>query len=632
MSRDQKGQKPGQGSYNGYPQNGAAGQTGGYAWPNQNSGRQGAGYFQQNTWNQSQNQGNAYQQPAGWNPNQNTPYQQGAYAAPQGMGYAGQAGYGQPAAGTGQAQAGGIGQAGYNPQQNGYAQQGAWSQSGSYPAGGGYGSMSGSGRQAAYPAGGGYGPVNGSGAQAGYPAAGGYAPMNGSGSQPVYPGGYGPMNNSGRQAAYPGNGGYGSMSGSGRQAAYPAGGYPNPQGSAANGNSGQYIPQTPYGNGYPAGQGYPYPQGYTPYNQMGRNTTTTESGRQIPLNGAGYVPPPAKVRKAPFQLTDPWLILLSALLLILFAAGMFAPGLGILKWVFLALAVMSTVFLWIRPVTAENKRICYTAVFGALCLVTAVSLATGMAGTAGKNQPNSGNDNTLQNRLNQTAQTTNLSVGVAVDAQSGQTINSIAASAPTATPEPEEDNSAVERLKTFFYYWSANQIDEMLTLSSPSWLSSVESPKTAMFSIMANRKPGEPTPINITGTNEDQSRTVTIVVVMDKNDKKEPKTYQMNVMMMKENDQWYVDPPSLKSNDVLETENPNEVVTASPSPTPVTNGSTILYYNPDGGAKYHLDPYCKSAHEKNLPFKGQFTYAEVNDQKYAKLTPCNVCGAPLRGQ
>ena len=56
----------------------------------------------------------------------------------------------------------------------------------------------------------------------------------------------------------------------------------------------------------------------------------------------------------------------------------------------------------------------------------------------------------------------------------------------------------------------------------------------------------------------------------------------------------------------------------------------MLYYNPDGGTKYHLDQNCKSTHAKYLPMKGHFTYGEINDAKYANLSPCNVCAAPLR--
>jgi hypothetical protein len=117
---------------------------------------------------------------------------------------------------------------------------------------------------------------------------------------------------------------------------------------------------------------------------------------------------------------------------------------------------------------------------------------------------------------------------------------------------------------------------------------------------------------------------------MDRNNGMDPVKYRLSVLMVKESGDWYVDPQSLKTYDEAETPDPALEATATPSPEPLVNGSTILYYNPDGGTKYHLDPNCKSTHAKFLPFKGHFTYAEVNDDKYKNLSPCNVCAAPLR--
>ena len=61
-----------------------------------------------------------------------------------------------------------------------------------------------------------------------------------------------------------------------------------------------------------------------------------------------------------------------------------------------------------------------------------------------------------------------------------------------------------------------------------------------------------------------------------------------------------------------------------------TSPDEILYYNPDGGSKYHTALYCLSTNSKYLPYKGKFTYAEINDEKYSSLQPCHVCGAPGR--
>lgn len=58
----------------------------------------------------------------------------------------------------------------------------------------------------------------------------------------------------------------------------------------------------------------------------------------------------------------------------------------------------------------------------------------------------------------------------------------------------------------------------------------------------------------------------------------------------------------------------------------------VLYCNPDGGVKYHLNPRCVSVHSRYLPLAGQFLYGELNDAPYAALKPCAVCGAPLRSE
>ena len=61
-----------------------------------------------------------------------------------------------------------------------------------------------------------------------------------------------------------------------------------------------------------------------------------------------------------------------------------------------------------------------------------------------------------------------------------------------------------------------------------------------------------------------------------------------------------------------------------------SDNDVILYYNPNGGTKYHLDQNCKSTHAKYLPMKGTFYYSQINDEEYVNLKPCNVCNAPAR--
>ena len=425
-------------------------------------------------------------------------------------------------------------------------------------------------------------------------------------------------------AGYPGTtygqpGGYQQTSAPGA-ASYPYTGSQQPAGS--------YIPQTPYSQGYtsPGYQAQPgYNQGYNPYQQMGRApqmpvNPQQETVGQVPLNGGGYVPPPVPVKRGPFVMTDAYLLILSAVLLALFALGMFVPGMGILKWVFLALAAGTIALFWIKPMIESNKRLCYTIVFGLLIIVTAIGFLTGGGKTT-------------------TTQTGRDQVNVSSQGQNTQNTGEIPAAnvtptpaAATNTPEPDMDSVLTERLRMFFSYWAANRQDDMLTLCSPSWISKQENPKTALFALMATRTPKEFDVENISGTPNDTSRTVTVNSLMDRSNGKDPVRYRLSIIMDKDvsDGQWYVNPKSLQTYENADTPDPSITATPAATATPHVDSSTILYYNLDGGKYYHLDPNCKTTAPKYLPFKGHFTYAEINNDKYKDLKPCAICGAPSR--
>ncbi len=383
--------------------------------------------------------------------------------------------------------------------------------------------------------------------------------------------------------------------------------------------AGSYIPQTPYSQGYtsPGYQAGGYAQGYNAYGQMGRATQEPnfpqEKTGNVPLNGGGYYPQPVPVRRQPFVLTDIYLLILSALLLCLFVLGMWV--ITPLKWVFLAIATGAIILLWIKPMTASNKRLCFTIVFVLLAALTIFSL---IPIGAGKDD------------------TTNVTPAN-TSAVSGQNVSTAAETTPkpavTNTPEPNADYEVLQRLRTFFDYWAVNRQDDMLTLCSPSWASQEDNPKTALFALLRNRTPNNMVEENISGTSNDLSRTVTVVSEMDRNNGKPAVKYRMNIMMDKEADgQWYVNPKSLLSYDDADTPDPSITNTPAPTNTPAVYPNTVLYYNPGKGEYYHLDPNCKRIAEKYLPLKGHFTYAEINDEKYKKLKPCAVCGSPLREQ
>ena len=83
------------------------------------------------------------------------------------------------------------------------------------------------------------------------------------------------------------------------------------------------------------------------------------------------------------------------------------------------------------------------------------------------------------------------------------------------------------------------------------------------------------------------------------------------------------------------TATPIPTMPVLPTPPPLMDASAapddlVLYYNPDGGRNYHLDPRCGTVHVQYLPLKGMFTWGEINDAPYADLRNCAFCGAPVR--
>ena len=62
----------------------------------------------------------------------------------------------------------------------------------------------------------------------------------------------------------------------------------------------------------------------------------------------------------------------------------------------------------------------------------------------------------------------------------------------------------------------------------------------------------------------------------------------------------------------------------------IPDAATPLFRNPDGGSNYHLDQNCPGVRDKFLPLEGGFTYGDLDNDEYKKLTPCVHCAAPLK--
>lgn len=350
---------------------------------------------------------------------------------------------------------------------------------------------------------------------------------------------------------------------------------------------------------------------------------------QQPVQPA-FQPAAPKKTRAPMNMDKLLSVFLFGLLPLLFIPCIFS-SLDFLRYAFLGLCVAGLGAMWYRQMYAPATRLIVSMVYVALCIVC---IALMMQGTA---------DN---RRLNTPAEPA--SVQITSEPENSQVLAAAAyvetpmPSEPTPTPEGMGASQAQQRLETFMTLWEANNVSEMVSLVQPSWCSAQENPSTALFMVLSNRTPEDFTIEEVGGTEQDSSRTITMTATINKNTGKAASVYRFMIMMVKEGDEWYVNPNSLATNDkeadtasdenVVNNRNASGSTTEAPrtTVTPAPPASTTLYYNPNGGSYYHLDAYCPSVNEEYLPLTGTFPYSELGTYKNQYgLLPCLKCDAPV---
>ena len=201
--------------------------------------------------------------------------------------------------------------------------------------------------------------------------------------------------------------------------------------------------------------------------------------------------------------------------------------------------------------------------------------------------------------------------------------------------DPTEDEEIVRRVHEFMDCWNRNSLDEMLKICDSEWKTEAGNPRTELFAILANRTPLSYTLEKLEGSEGDALRTAEITALMDRHNYKDPVSLHFSIILkMEEDGQWYVEPMSLQTCEYTQdpaTPEPGPTAEPAEAPAEIT-GETVLYYLPLGGAYYHLDPECKSVNPRYRPMEGTFLYAEVNDEAYRELKPCEICGAPARNE
>lgn len=511
----------------------------------------------------------------------------------------------------------GAGDAGQNPQQPGFSQ-------GNYPPAQGYAPN------------GGYAPNDAYGQ--------GYAPQNGYGQPQYGQQGYAdyqqPYGQQGYQQPY-GQQGYEQQ---GYQQPYGQQGYQQPYGQQGYDQQGYQQPyaQQPYQQQPYDQQGFVQPGGYQqPYEQQGYQQGysqqnpqetdlppeqqyaqyTPDGQRVYPTSGrSGFRVQPAAHREIPWDTIAK--VLMFGVLPILFILSMVFAWTAV-KWVVLVGAVASIAAMWLRELVTPNARLVLSLLLASAAVVCLVSaLATNAADNQNPAQPN---------QPGQMQQGSTSGNNLDVNLTATDTPNP--APTPTATPV-DDSEECYAQLHSFFTLWKNNAISQMVNLTAPSWRSSIKGGTDAVTQklfgeVLTNRTPVSWDFTAITGTSNDIARMVTVRAVINKNNTLGESVYLWKVRMVKEDGVWYVDPATLQSNEQESTATPTNALATQP----VLNTShpdLLIYYNPEGGTYYHIDPNCESLNPKYRPLSGVIKWSQIEDDPYDKLEQCKRCGAPLR--
>ena len=490
--------------------------------------------------------------------------------------------------------------------------------------------------------------------QGNYPPAQGYAPNGGYAPNDAYGQGYAPQNGYGQPQ-------YSQQGYADYQQPYGQQGYQQPYGQQEYQQPyGQQGYQQPYGQSYEQ-QGYQQPYAQQPYQQQpyDQQGFVQPGGYQQPYEQQGYqqgysqqnpqetdLPPeqqyaqytpdgqrvyptsgrsgfrvqPAARREIPWDTIAK--VLMFGVLPILFILSMVFAWTAV-KWVVLVGAVASIAALWLRELVTPNARLVLSLLLASAAVVCLVSaLATNAADNQNPAQPN-------QPGQMQQGSTSGSSLDVNLTA----TDTPNPAPTPTATPV-DDSEECYAQLHSFFTLWKNNAISQMVNLTAPSWRSSIKGGTDAVTQklfgeVLTNRTPVSWDFTAITGTSNDIARMVTVRAVINKNNTLGESVYLWKVRMVKEDGVWYVDPATLQSNEQESTATPTNALATQP----VLNTShpdLLIYYNPEGGTYYHIDPNCESLNPKYRPLSGVIKWSQIEDDPYDKLEQCKRCGAPLR--
>ena len=309
--------------------------------------------------------------------------------------------------------------------------------------------------------------------------------------------------------------------------------------------------------------------------------------------------------------------------------------------VFIGASLLMLVIMWLTKTFTQNARGKLTLFYAVATLAVVALIIIKNPGNITKLTVSRVDSNAIfsQNNVLDTPSLTDIQARAEEQAQAqaqAQNQNSEPTEEPQATDIPI--SAAQYRLEEFMTAWAMDDQEKMLAMCSPTWIDNQENPGASLFNLRALATPTSYIVEQVYGTNTDNSRPIMIIANFNNtNGTSTSRRYQ--IMMVRSNDTWYVDPDSLNSIGVITEESESfeqhsallANMTPSPTPAPTVNPAMQLYYNAAGrGSYYHVDPNCSSMSPEWLPLTASFPYASLDDPSYRTLKPCKKCHAPER--
>ena len=339
-------------------------------------------------------------------------------------------------------------------------------------------------------------------------------------------------------------------------------------------------------------------------------------------------------------------LLLMLFFIVLPVLGLLAIFFQPIRWVFMAAAIVCIILMWLVHAFLFPGRMILTAVYGLLMVFTLVSALSAQGSSPSVKQQDffiqktpvptqvpqfvyGGGATDIYNDSLSGLQEVGLSGGSQDESAADLGLSDAGATGYVST----QKSDAEIKLENFMEKWRKGIIADMVTYTPPSWRNAqAESAQQQLFWKFAQRPLVDWRQMSApTGTDASTARTITVEA--DVNYGGDTRTYQYDAIVLFENEEWFVDPDSLSSGILVTpatpTPDPNMTPTPSPEPTPTpTPGpKTKLYYNKDGGKRYHIEPECYTVAKEYLPL-ASFAYKDLEKSPYNKLKPCEKCQAP----